>query len=724
MACQVVVHSWTFSGLVGAFLDLAIAYLLLCCSAVAFFVGKFLGVFGMSLPCPCNGLFGYPYRGPCLQRLLVDFPTETVSSVQLSVKSKFPFDAILARNDNCQLNFKLVRNRKLNDGGLEFEGEASYSSFSDPRRSQQSLSGSDSIAKFDLKGKGTASQRQRCGLRRRRRGSVDYGKLTSGSYYDHMRSDVRVVHRSPSDPSKIGSELHAHSFHDVQDTDIVPGKTVPDFEANDATDKNKLLYDNATSFEDLKNNIGGGHGFDSQDENVFKILEQALEQEQDARAALCSELEQERIAAATAADEAMAMISRLQEEKASIEIEARQYQRILEEKSAYDAEEMNILKEIIVRREREKHFLEKEVETYRKVLQENEGLESQVDDTQGQNEASFLDYSSVDPMLILQHLSESIDKRGNVQTKSNYPDYASASIEKQTSDVSLVRESSILECNDTKIYEGLQSLEYHSIIQDHLHDVEETSQEIQEKGVLSLDEILYPKLSKSNGSPNHEFLENNTTIDGEQGSNDIICPLQLIVPGSMRTDYGNEKDREHHVHDVHIIDSKCDIGNKSSEKRIDPPSEASNFQRLQSSANNSQRVVQDIDRSCSDIVDRFSSLSGLPNRSVSELRRNSLSAVDQERLKIDSEIGRLRARLIAVQEEKEKLKNSLQRRERGKTELQLLEDIATQLREIRHLTGPEKGARQASLPPLSSKGTSKRRRSRSISVGVDQSAST
>ncbi|PWA47497.1 hypothetical protein CTI12_AA498610 [Artemisia annua] len=41
--------------------------------------------------------------------------------------------------------------------------------------------------------------------------------------------------------------------------------------------------------------------------------------------------------------------------------------RISSEKSAYDEEEMNILKEIILRREREKHFLEKEVEAYRQM---------------------------------------------------------------------------------------------------------------------------------------------------------------------------------------------------------------------------------------------------------------------------------------------------------------------------------------------------------------------
>lgn len=44
MACQAM-HSWAFIGLLGAFLDLAIAYLLLCASTLAFFASNVLGFF-------------------------------------------------------------------------------------------------------------------------------------------------------------------------------------------------------------------------------------------------------------------------------------------------------------------------------------------------------------------------------------------------------------------------------------------------------------------------------------------------------------------------------------------------------------------------------------------------------------------------------------------------------------------------------------------------------
>lgn len=53
---------------------------------------------------------------------------------------------------------------------------------------------------------------------------------------------------------------------------------------------------------------------------------------------LYQELNEERSASAVAANNSMAMITRLQTEKASIEMEALQYQRMMEEQAEYDQE--------------------------------------------------------------------------------------------------------------------------------------------------------------------------------------------------------------------------------------------------------------------------------------------------------------------------------------------------------------------------------------------------
>lgn len=81
--------------------------------------------------------------------------------------------------------------------------------------------------------------------------------------------------------------------------------------------------------------------------------------------ALYAELEEERRAAAEAAKETMAMITKLQEEKAAIQMEALQYQRMMEEQAEYDQEALQLLNDLLTRRDKEKKEVEKELQTYR-----------------------------------------------------------------------------------------------------------------------------------------------------------------------------------------------------------------------------------------------------------------------------------------------------------------------------------------------------------------------
>lgn len=156
----------------------------------------------------------------------------------------------------------------------------------------------------------------------------------------------------------------------------------------------------------------------------IRMLERALVEEKAACAALYLELEKERASAATAADEAMAMISRLQKDRASMEIEARQCQRMIEEKFAYDEEEIDILKEILVRRERENHFLEKEIETYRRMSftgdEQSQGDISDTLDELGQRPLSSL-YSSPDPQLMLHMTVNTKSGYNNLESDADFP---------------------------------------------------------------------------------------------------------------------------------------------------------------------------------------------------------------------------------------------------------------------------------------------------------------
>ncbi|CAL0329775.1 unnamed protein product [Lupinus luteus] len=113
-------------------------------------------------------------------------------------------------------------------------------------------------------------------------------------------------------------------------------------------------------------------------EVTMEKLKSALKSERKALSTLYAELEEERSASAIAANQTMAMINRLQEEKASMQMEALQYQRMMDEQSEYDQEALQILNELMIKGEKEKQELEKELEIYRKKVHEYEVREKMI----------------------------------------------------------------------------------------------------------------------------------------------------------------------------------------------------------------------------------------------------------------------------------------------------------------------------------------------------------
>ncbi|KAK9281977.1 hypothetical protein L1049_004887 [Liquidambar formosana] len=402
------VHSWTLVGLIGAFINLALAYCLLCGSALAFFASKFFGFFGLSLPCSCNGLCGFLSSNVCLHRLLVDYPKQKISSVQLLAKSSLPFNfnSTWLRDQVWHLNVELLRGRRSTDGVLELEGEASFSSCSCPR--SHNLFVGDAVPRSEMlriqesgsgvKGKGVLNQRRRSGVWRRRRAGLEYVGDVSRSHYNGGEFAKQMN-------GGLGSvDAGEDGLYDDGDapTSIDLG------ELSGSIDGKEGVGEDLPSIEEIVNKPWDELVFAGNESNAIRILKQQLEEGQATRDTLYLELEKERAAAATAADEAMTMIVRLQKDKASIEMEAWQYQRMIEEKSAYDDEEMNILKEIIVRREREKHFLEKELEVYRQMTsvgyKQTEGDLQDKMDKWGQKPANSLDLNE-DLVLLPQHIN-------------------------------------------------------------------------------------------------------------------------------------------------------------------------------------------------------------------------------------------------------------------------------------------------------------------------------
>lgn len=100
-------------------------------------------------------------------------------------------------------------------------------------------------------------------------------------------------------------------------------------------------------------------------ENECALLRETVSKQQETIQELCLELEEERNASSSAANEAMSMILRLQSERAEVEMEARQFKRFAEEKMLHDVQEIAVLEEVLYKREQTIQSLTCEVQAYK-----------------------------------------------------------------------------------------------------------------------------------------------------------------------------------------------------------------------------------------------------------------------------------------------------------------------------------------------------------------------
>ncbi|KAK4418362.1 putative myosin-binding protein 4 [Sesamum alatum] len=103
-------------------------------------------------------------------------------------------------------------------------------------------------------------------------------------------------------------------------------------------------------------------------ESIVDILKRQIEHDRNIMNSLYKELEEERNAAAIAANQAMAMITRLQEEKATLHMEALHYLRMMDEQAEYDMEALERANELLAEREKELQDMEIELDFYRSNL--------------------------------------------------------------------------------------------------------------------------------------------------------------------------------------------------------------------------------------------------------------------------------------------------------------------------------------------------------------------
>ncbi|KAK8660155.1 hypothetical protein V6N13_051089 [Hibiscus sabdariffa] len=103
-------------------------------------------------------------------------------------------------------------------------------------------------------------------------------------------------------------------------------------------------------------------------ETDVTVLKETLRCQQQLLQKLYSELEVERESSATATNESLSMILRLQSEKAAMKMEASQFKRLAEEKIGHAEESLAILEELLYQKEMEISSLEFRVQAYRYKL--------------------------------------------------------------------------------------------------------------------------------------------------------------------------------------------------------------------------------------------------------------------------------------------------------------------------------------------------------------------
>ncbi|TKW17065.1 hypothetical protein SEVIR_5G341400v4 [Setaria viridis] len=134
----------------------------------------------------------------------------------------------------------------------------------------------------------------------------------------------------------------------------------------------ELVVQNITKRISLERDASGLESLDGsivsemEGESAIDRLRRQVDLDRKSIHLLCRELEEERNASAIAASQALAMITKLQDEKAAMQMEASHYQRMMEEQAEYDSDALAKANELLAEREQQIEELEAELENYRR----------------------------------------------------------------------------------------------------------------------------------------------------------------------------------------------------------------------------------------------------------------------------------------------------------------------------------------------------------------------
>ncbi|KAI3910369.1 hypothetical protein MKX01_034763 [Papaver californicum] len=388
------------------------------------------------------------------------------------------------------------------------------------------------------------------------------------------------------------------------------------------------------------------------DGNVtIEKLKAALKAEHKALSALYAELEEERSASAIAANQTMAMITRLQEEKSAMQMEALQYQRMMDEQSEYDQEALQLLNELMVKREREKQEMEKELEVYRKkvLLYENEKkMMMKRKSNSGRSGTSSASGNATDSEELSVDLNHENTDEFNFYTHQDSPT------------------NRVLNLDDA----GLESSKQLSTLDESLADFEEERQSILEQ-LKALEEKLFT------------LEEDDEQEEGEQLFEDTKANEHLSEENGVESNKNHDESYEEEiVNNGHSNDYKKHYGEKTH-----GGAKAKKLLPLFDDAID----IENEDDFTNDEHEGGSNAVLSPNSSMSKFTS------DEKKLALVEEVDHVYERLHALEADREFLKHCLTSLKKGGKGMDLLQEILQHLRDLRNVDLHVRNMSDASL---------------------------
>ncbi|KAF6146193.1 hypothetical protein GIB67_005841 [Kingdonia uniflora] len=183
------------------------------------------------------------------------------------------------------------------------------------------------------------------------------GAITLAQDKESKESLLTEYEESNEDSCKTPNIIRANRFFGIHLTDSATSSP----RWNTRLQRRPLGEIAESSTESLEGSITN----ETDGETILHKLKRQVRLDRKSLIALYMELDEERSASAVAANEAMAMITRLQAEKAAMHMEASQYQRMMEEQAEFDQEDLQVLKDVINKKDEEIEALEAEMKSYR-----------------------------------------------------------------------------------------------------------------------------------------------------------------------------------------------------------------------------------------------------------------------------------------------------------------------------------------------------------------------